>query len=59
MYGPVTREQFADLHWSELVVLAIIIIAVVILGVYPALITDFVNPSLKIVLQTLSTPSGL
>ncbi len=59
MYGPVTSGQFADLHWSELIVLAVIIIAVVILGVYPALITDFVNPSLKIVLQTVSTPSGL
>lgn len=59
MYGPVTKDQFADLHWSELLVLAVIIIAVVILGVYPALITDFVNPSLKIVLETISTPSGL
>ena len=59
MYGPVTRDQFADLHWSELIVLAIIIIAVVILGIYPAAITDFVNPSLKIVLETVSTPSGL
>lgn len=59
MFGPVTRDQFPDLHWSELIVLAIIVIAVVILGVYPAAITDFVNPSLKIVLQTVSTPSGL
>lgn len=59
MYGPVTRDQFADLHWSELIVLAVIIIAVVILGIYPAAITDFVNPSLKIVLETVSTPSGL
>ncbi|WP_300664706.1 NADH-quinone oxidoreductase subunit M [Fluviicola sp.] len=59
MYGPLTRSQFADLHWSELAVLAVIIIAVVIFGVYPAAITDFVNPSLKIVLETLSTPSGL
>ncbi len=59
MYGPVTRDQFADLHWSELIVLAIIMISVVILGVYPALITDFVNPSLKVLLETVSTPTGL
>lgn len=59
MYGPVTRSQFADLHWSEMAVLAVIIIAVVIFGVYPAAITDFVNPSLKVVLETISTPSGL
>lgn len=59
MYGPVTRDHFADLHWSELIVLALIIIAVVIFGVYPAAITDFVNPSIKVVLETLSTPSGL
>lgn len=59
MYGPLTRDHFADLHWSELLVLALIIIAVVIFGVYPAAITDFVNPSIKVVLETLSTPSGL
>lgn len=61
MYGPVKFDGFADLHWSELLVFAIIIITVVVLGVYPAAVIDFVEPSVKSILElvTTSTPSGL
>jgi NADH-quinone oxidoreductase subunit M len=61
MYGPVKFEGFSDLHWSELLVFAIIIITVVVLGVYPAAVIDFVEPSVKSILElvTTSTPSGL
>ncbi len=58
MYGPLTKNNFEDLHWSELVVLAIIVLAIALLGVYPALISDFVNPSIEQLLQTISTPLG-
>jgi NADH-quinone oxidoreductase subunit M len=61
MYGPVKHAVFADLHWSELIVFAVIILAVVILGVYPAAVLDFVEPSIKTLLEncSISTPSVL
>lgn len=59
MFGPLTQNAFEDLHWSELLVFAIIIITATVLGVYPALITDFINPSISILVQTVSTPIGL
>ena len=45
MFGPVKVSAFEDLHWSELTVFAIIMIAVVVLGVYPKAVIDFVEPS--------------
>lgn len=59
MFGPATHSPFEDLHWSELLVFVVIILTVTILGVYPALITDFINPSISILVQTVSTPIGL
>lgn len=47
MYGPAKHPEFTDLHWSEMIVFAVIIIAVVVLGVYPAAVLDFVGPSLN------------
>lgn len=47
MYGPTTRESFADLHWSELVVFAVILIVVVVLGVFPQAIIGYVQPSVE------------
>jgi NADH-quinone oxidoreductase subunit M len=47
MYGPTTRESFADLHWSELVVFAVIMIVVVVLGVFPQAIIGYVQPSVE------------
>lgn len=46
MYGP-KKHEFSDLHWSELMVFAVIMIAVVVLGVYPAAILDYVGPSIN------------
>lgn len=51
MYGPLKHESFTDLHWSELIVFAFISIAVVVLGVYPAAVMDFVGPSIKTIFQ--------
>lgn len=59
MFGPVAVSSFEDLHWSELLTLAVIVILTAILGVYPALLTDFVNPSLEVILSSISSPTGI
>lgn len=59
MFGPVASPSFADLHWSELMTLAIIVIMSAILGVYPALLTDFVNPSIEQILNSITLSSGI
>lgn len=60
MYGPVNTNPFADLSMSELIVFAVIMIAVVFLGIYPKAIIDFVEPSVanivSIVNQTPLVP---
>jgi NADH-quinone oxidoreductase subunit M len=50
MYGPSTNESFTDLHWSELVVLIIIIGVVVVLGIFPQAIIGYVQPSIEALL---------
>ncbi|MDH4473442.1 MAG: NADH-quinone oxidoreductase subunit M [Fluviicola sp.] len=53
MYGPVKTSAFADLSMSELIVFAVIIIAVVFLGVYPKAVIDFVEPSVTDLLASI------
>ncbi|HLP54838.1 MAG TPA: NADH-quinone oxidoreductase subunit M [Fluviicola sp.] len=53
MYGPVKTSAFADLSMSELIVFAVIIIAVVFLGVYPKAVIDFVEPSVTNLLASI------
>jgi NADH-quinone oxidoreductase subunit M len=53
MYGPVKTNAFADLSISELIVFAVIIIAVVFLGVYPKAVIDFVEPSVTNLLASI------
>lgn len=53
MYGPVKTAKFADLSWSELTVFAVIMLAIVFLGVYPKAIVDFVEPSISHLLQII------
>lgn len=55
MYGPVNTGTFADLHWSELLVFAVIMGAVVFLGIYPKALMDFVTPSVNQLLETVKT----
>ncbi len=57
MFGPVKISAFEDLHWSELAVFAIIMIAVVVLGVYPKAVIDFVEPGVTQVLASIANPS--
>ena len=54
MYGEVKVNAFADLHWSELAVFAIIMVAVVVLGVYPKAVIDFVEPSVTRLVATIT-----
>ena len=57
MYGPVQVNAFPDLHWSELIVFAVIMIVVVVLGVYPKAVIDFVEPSVTQTLTVITNPS--
>lgn len=54
MYGPVKVSAFEDLHWSELLVFAIIILKVVFLGIYPKAVIDFVEPSVTQLLGVIN-----
>jgi len=53
MYGPVKTAEFADLSWSELTVFAVIMLAIVFLGIYPKAVVDFIEPSISHLLQTI------
>lgn len=55
MYGPVKVNAFADLHWSEMIVFVVIIAVVVVLGVCPQLVIGYVEPSVKQLVQTVSS----
>ncbi len=59
LFGPEKHTVFADLHWSELLVFAIIMIIVVILGIFPSAVIDFVEPSIHKLVETISTPHSL
>jgi NADH-quinone oxidoreductase subunit M len=45
MYGPSKNFNFPDLTWNEWLVFFILMVLIVILGVYPQLVIDFVQPS--------------
>ncbi len=46
MFGPTQINAFADLHWSEVSVFAILSIAAIYLGLSPQCLTEFVSHSL-------------
>jgi NADH:ubiquinone oxidoreductase subunit 4 (subunit M) len=46
MFGPTQISTFADLHWSEISVFAILTIAAIYLGLSPQCLTEFVGHSL-------------
>jgi NADH-quinone oxidoreductase subunit M len=45
MYGPSKNFNFPDLTWNEWLVFFILMVLIAILGVYPQLVIDFVQPS--------------
>jgi NADH-quinone oxidoreductase subunit M len=59
MYGPVKVNAFADLHWSELLVFAVITIVVVVLGICPQLVIGYVEPGIRQLLETVQSSTPL
>jgi NADH-quinone oxidoreductase subunit M len=59
MYGPVKVAAFADLHWSELIVFAVIMILIVILGICPQLVIGYVEPAITHLIETVQSPTSL
>lgn len=59
MYGPVKVAAFADLHWSELIVFAVIMIVIVILGICPQLVIGYVEPAITQLIETVQSPTPL
>lgn len=57
MFGSVKFDSFPVLHWSEILVFAIITAVVVILGVYPKILIDFVEPSITQTIELISNSS--
>lgn len=46
MYGAPKMESFKDLTWNELLAFFLITVFILIIGVYPQVVIDFVGPSL-------------
>ena len=46
-----TTQNFADLNWSETLVLGIIALVIIVMGIYPKPIFELVQPSLDIILN--------
>lgn len=46
MFGAPKIERFHDLEWNEVLVFVLLTFAIVFIGLYPQIITDFVKPSL-------------
>lgn len=59
MFGPVKVSAFEDLHWSELIVFAVIMIVVVVLGICPQLVIGYVEPSITHLIETVQSPTPL
>lgn len=55
MYGPSKNFSFPDLTWNEWLVFFILMVIVVVLGVCPQLAIDFVEPSIKRLLESVES----
>jgi len=53
MYGPATKHHFADLSWNEWLTFLILLIIIVVFGIYPQAIIDFVSPSIDQLLGSI------
>jgi len=53
MFGAPSLEAFKDLEWNEILSFLIISVLVVLIGVYPQAILDFVGPSLDKLMQSM------
>lgn len=53
MFGASSLETFKDLEWNEVLSFLIISVLIVMIGVYPQAILDFVGPSLDKLMQSM------
>lgn len=59
MYGPSKNFSFPDLTWNEWLVFFILVVIIVIIGVYPQLVIDFVQPSLTKLIGNVESSKNL
>lgn len=59
MYGAPKATPFADLTWNEWLTYLIIMVIIVVFGVYPQAIIDFLSPSIDILLESVKTINTL
>jgi NADH-quinone oxidoreductase subunit M len=53
MFGAPSLESFKDLQWNEVLSFFVISVLIVLIGVYPQAILDFVGPSLDKLMQSM------
>jgi len=53
MYGSPKFDKFLDLQWNEWLTYFIILVLIVVIGVYPQMIIDFVSPSVDQLLNSV------
>ena len=59
MYGAPKSTPFADLTWNEWLTYLIIMVIIVVFGVYPQAIIDFLSPSIDSLLESVKTINTL
>jgi NADH-quinone oxidoreductase subunit M len=59
MYGSPKIEGFKDLTWNEMLAFFIISVIIVVLGVYPQVVIDFVGPSLDNLFSSMQASNTL
>jgi NADH-quinone oxidoreductase subunit M len=59
MYGSPKIEGFKDLTWNEMLAFFIISVIIVVLGVYPQVVIDFVGPSLDNLFNSMQASNTL
>lgn len=59
MFSHPTRESFTDLTWSELSVMALVVLMIVFLGVYPQALIDFVKPAIEHIVDATQASTTL
>jgi NADH:ubiquinone oxidoreductase subunit 4 (subunit M) len=55
MYGAPKNSTFEDLKWNELVAFVLLSLVIVMLGIFPQIVLDFVGPSLDKIVTTIQT----
>ena len=55
MYGAPKTSGFEDLKWNELVAFVLLSAVIVLLGIFPQIVLDFVGPSLDKIVTTIQT----